>query len=186
MSDSKRLEAIKAEIQKLPHGERLFGFREIKELPNILWEDEKLEKLVSGYYKGGNGILIATNKRIVFIDKGLVYGIRVEDFPYGKITSIEYKTGVVMGKITIFAAGNKAEIDWVDKSLVKDFSDFVRARTSGVKDHASLQKNGETAVPFSNDSEDYITQLERLATLKEKGILTEEEFAEQKKKILKS
>jgi hypothetical protein len=34
------------------------------------------------------------------------------------------------------------------------------------------------------EEDDYITQLERLAELKDKGILTEEEFQEQKKQIL--
>lgn len=34
-------------------------------------------------------------------------------------------------------------------------------------------------------SSDYITQLEKLAQLKEKGILTEEEFAQKKKELLK-
>ena len=34
------------------------------------------------------------------------------------------------------------------------------------------------------EEDDYITQLERLAELKDKGILTEEEFQAQKKQIL--
>lgn len=31
----------------------------------------------------GSGILVATNKRLVFVDKGLM-SLKVEDFPYGE------------------------------------------------------------------------------------------------------
>ena len=43
-----------------------------------------------------------------------------------------------------------------------------------------------SAKASSNSSEDVASQLEKLAGLKEKGILTDEEFAEQKAKLLKN
>ena len=108
------LEEIKSQISNIDGGSKFFGFKEIKELPNILWEDEVVECLVQGVYGNGMGILCSTNKRLVFVDKGMLYGLKVEDFPYAKITSIQYETGMLMGKITIFASGNKADIDHID------------------------------------------------------------------------
>lgn len=171
------LEEIKKQIQHLDGVSRLFGRKEIKELPNILWEDEIVEKMVQGYYGCGQGILVATNKRLLFVDKGLIYGLRVEDFPHGKITSIQYKTGLVFGTITIFTSGNKADIEQIDKKQARDFAEYVRARISGAKEHASIPKNKPS-------SDDVITQLEKLAKLKEQGILSEEELSSQKKNIL--
>lgn len=170
------LDEIKKQIKNLDAGSKLFGMKEIKELPNILWEDEKLEKMVQGFYEKGNGILVATNKRLVFVDKGLFYGLRVEDFPYDKISSIQYETGILWGKIIIFASGNKAEIKNVQNAQVKSFGDYVRARISKIHEHASIPKQG--------DNNDITIQLEKLATLKEKGIITEEEFNAKKKLIL--
>lgn len=167
---------IKEQIKNLNTGSKLFGMKEIKALPDILWEDEKVEKMVQGFYEKGNGILVATNKRLIFVDKGFVYGLRVEDFPYDKISSIQYETGMLMGKIIIFASGNKAEIKQVVKAQAKNFGDYVRARISKTQEHASVAKQG------AND--DITSQLENLAMLKEKGILTEEEFSAKKKSIL--
>ena len=175
------LEDIKSQIQHLDSGSKLLGFKEIKELPNILWDDEQVEKLVQGWYGKGEGILAATNKRLVFVDKGLIYGLRVEDFPYDKITSIQYKTGLIFGKITIFASGNKADIEQVDKKQTRDFGDYVRARISGIKEHACVSKT-----PTEPSTEDVITRLERLAKLKQQGVLSEDEFLVQKKIILES
>lgn len=170
------LDEIKKQIKNLNTGSKLLGMKEIKALPDILWEDEKLEKLVQGFYENGNGILIATDKRLVFVDKGMIYGIRVEDFPYNKISSIQYQTGILGGKITIFASGNKAEIKRVAKAQAKNFGDYVRARIS------KIQNNLNNTNQHTED--DMTIQLEKLATLKQKGILTEEEFNAKKKLIL--
>lgn len=152
--------------------------KEVKELPHILWEDETVEKIVQGFYKSGTGILVASNKRLIFIDKGMLYGLAVEDFPYDKITSIQYKTGLVLGNITIFASGNNAVIDNIQKGEVKPFAEYVRARITVISQHASAPP---TPTP---PQEDMISKLERLGVLREKGILSEEEFKEQKAKLL--
>lgn len=171
------LDEIKSQIQNIDGTSKFFGFKEIKQLPDILWEDELIEKLVQGLYNNGQGILVATNKRLIFVDKGLIYGLRVEDFPYDKITSIQYETGLLFGEIKIFASGNKADIKQINKQQARDFAEYVRARISSTKDHASM--------PHSTPN-DVIAQLEKLAKLKEQGILSEEEFLAQKKKILES
>jgi hypothetical protein len=184
------LEEIKSQLSHLDGVSKLLGRKEIKELPNILWEDERLEKLVQGFYVKGNGILVATNKRLIFIDKGLIYGLRVEDFPYDKISSIQYSTGMLLGKITIFTSGNKADIDQIDKNQVKQFAEYVRARISGALEHASYQTNEKQELSRSNEKkstgidDELIEGLERLGKLKEQGILTEEEFSAKKKQLL--
>ncbi|RXA19922.1 hypothetical protein EQO05_07175 [Methanosarcina sp. MSH10X1] len=173
------LEEVKDQISHLDTTSKLFGHKEIKELPNILWEDERIEKLVQGLYEKKNGILVATNKRLIFIDKGLIYGLRVEDFPYDKVSSIQYKTGLIFGELTIFASGNKADIQQVDKKIVRNFSDYVRARITEIKEHPNHPSEVN-----QNSSGDLADQIKKLADLKDQGILTEEEFSAKKKKLL--
>jgi len=175
-------EEILVQVRSLDDFETFFGRKELKELPNILWSDESVENIIQGTYNNGNGILVATNRRLVFVDKGFLYGLKVEDFPYEKISSIQYETGLLLGKLTIFTSGNKAVIDNVYKEKVRAFGDWVRAKISNasVISPPSMPKVNATSSP----SLDIIEQLERLAKLKEQGILTEEEFQIQKKKIL--
>jgi hypothetical protein len=173
------LEEIQKQIGSLDGASRLLAFKEIKELPKILWEDERVEQIIQGMYNNGNGVLVATNKRLVFVDKGLMFGLKVEDFPYDKITSIQYETGMLMGEITIFASGNKAEIKYLDKARTRVFAEFVRARITAASSHASMSK--DNAAP---QADDVVSKLERLAALKSQGILTDEEFLDQKRKIL--
>ena len=160
---------------------RLLGRMEIKELPNILWEYELIEDLVQGRYQNKNGLLVATSKRLIFIDKGFFGKLTVEEFPFDKISSIQYQAGLLLGTITIFASGNKAEIENVDKKRVKAFGNYLRTRISdiGTKDAGS-----QSPMPNNAQQDDTISQLERLAALKEQGILTEDEFQKQKQAIL--
>jgi Bacterial PH domain len=110
--------------------------REIEELPNILWGDETIERVVQGMYEGGSGLLVGTNKRLVFINKGFS-SLKVEDFPYDKITSIQYSTGMINGEIKVFASGNKTEIKNVPKRAARDFAEAVRARVSAIAEPAT-------------------------------------------------
>ena len=132
---------------------------------------------MQGTYNNGNGILVSTDRRLIFIDKGLLYGLKVEDFPHDKISSIQYETGLILAKIKIHTSGNIALIDNVEKSSARQFAEFVR-------DFISRPKQQEPIFIQNTTEPTIFDQLEKLGKLKEMGIVTDEEFNEQKKKLL--
>lgn len=170
-------QAIQQAIKQIDGVNKFMSRKEIKELPNILWENELPEALATGMYGNHKGIVVATDRRAIFIDKGLI-SLTVEDFPYERISSIEYHTGMLLGSITIYTSGNKAEIKQVPKAEVRPFAEFLRARISAPTPVANVAQ----PVPAANS--DRVTQLERLASLKSQGILTEDEFEQEKRKVL--
>ncbi|MFV5685890.1 PH domain-containing protein [Flavobacterium sp. GB2R13] len=171
-SNNERLQKIKLTISKL--NPTVVNKIEVSELPTILMEDENIEKINSGFLdegKGstGNGLLVGTNYRVIFIDKPMFgFGIKMEDFPYDKISSVSVETGFLKGVLKIICSGNTAKINLVTGA--KEFSEFVRQKTM-LKPIVHQQVNIES---------DILGQIEKLAELKEKGILTEEEFNEKK------
>jgi hypothetical protein len=179
MPDPKEIENA---IKNMTGASKFLARKEIKELPSILWEDELPEKIVQGTYNNRNGILVATNKRLIFLDKG-IFSLKVEDFPYDKISSLQYASGLLLGGIEVYASGNKAEIKNIAKDQVKPFCEYIRARITKASPHASMSK---APAATSGDGNSVIDQIERLAKLKKQGILTEEEFKDQKQKILNS
>jgi hypothetical protein len=171
--------SVEKAIKNLSGGEKFLGRGEIKALPSILWEDELPEKIVQGLYNNGNGILVATNKRLVFVDKGLM-SLKVEDFPYDKITSIQYSTGILMGGIDIFASGNKAEIKNVTKDQVKPFAEYVRARITGASAHASAPASPQTV---SQDG-DPVKKLKQIKEMLDMGLISQAEYDSKKAELL--
>lgn len=142
-------------------------------MPKILAEGEIIDNIAQGTYNNGQGILVSTNRRLVFIDKGFLYGLKVEDFPLDKITTIQYETGLILGEIKIHTSGNIAKIYNVEKATARSFAEFVRNKLSQPKE--TIAQSTQPNV---------LDQLEKLAKLKDNGIISEEEFIEQKKKLL--
>lgn len=171
------LDEIKKTISQMDGGSVFLARKEIKELPSILWEDEYPEKIIQGMYSDRLGILVCTNSRLIFVDKGLIFGLKVEDFPLKNVSSIQFETKMLFGKVTIFASGNKADIEQVDKKQARSFAEYVRAKITAMETRQAVTNT-------VSNTDDMISKLERLAALKEKGILTESEFLEQKQKIL--
>lgn len=178
-SKNSKLDEIKTELKNLNLGNTslFLGRKEINELPQILAEGEKVNNVIQGTYNNGQGILVSTNRRLVFIDKGLIYGLKVEDFPLDKISSIQYETGLILAKVKIHTSGNIAVIDNVEKASARQFAEFVRKYISQPKEQQTvfIQNNSEPSI---------LDQIEKLAKLKDNGILSDDEFTEQKKKLL--
>lgn len=166
-------EQICNQITELGFDIKMLPSAEMKGLPEILRESEKIKGIARGLYKSRTGILVATNERVIFFDKGLIWGSRVEEFRYEKITSVEYATGLIGGDITIYAAGNATKIDMVPILYCKPFAEAVREIISAMSAPVAVKTGDEL-----------LTKLERLSALKTSGMLTEEEFNAAKAKLL--
>lgn len=101
---------------------------DINSIPGLLSNDEVFENVIQGIYNKRHGILVSTNKRLIFIHKKLIGGITVEDFPLSKISSIQYNIGLIYGDVKIFASGNTATIEHVNKSNTKTFCEQVKQK----------------------------------------------------------
>lgn len=167
MSD---LEAIKAKLRHLDGFERLAGGREIRALPEILHEGETFLTAVQGKYSGKMGLLAATDRRLAFVNVGLVWGRDVQEFPLASISSLEFKTGLVFGSISIVASNSKAEISEIAKARVKPFLDEVHPYIG--------------AKPASVPRGDIASALAQLAELRAAGALDDAEFAAAKARLL--
>lgn len=137
--------------------------------------DEKIVYLVEGRNKINNHhiILVATDRRVIFVDKEFMYGLKVEDFSYSKISSIQYETALLLASIDIHVADDVVEIDGVGKYDAELFCEKVRNFMAHPEEY--VQAKTELTV---------LDQLEQLGRLKENGVLSEDEFNEQKKKLI--
>jgi hypothetical protein len=155
------------------------GGREIKHLVTHLWEDEHVERMTTGSYGSGTGLLVLTDKRLLFLKEGIV-GKKTEDFALDKISSVQWSSGMTTGTVTIFASGNKAEIKSVNKADGKEITDLTRHRISAPKSEVAATTIGEEAQPAL----DIPDQVRKLGELRDEGLLTPEEFEAKKADLL--
>ena len=105
---------------------KLGNKRDVKKLVEYLHDGEVVEEMVGGRNGGNSGLLVATNRRALFVAEGVI-NHSFEDFPYDRITSITSSRSLTTAKITILAGGAARVIDQVEKASAQRVSDHIRA-----------------------------------------------------------
>jgi len=106
--DSVRLEAtmvsvqsVQAQLEHLKFNYRSWGRTEVSELPGIIMPEEEIYECVNGIYEGGFALLVATNYRVLLVDKKPLNYLTVADFRFDMINEIEYNHRLMGAHITI-------------------------------------------------------------------------------------
>jgi len=168
------LEEIKSQIATIGQVGTFGTKKEIKYLPEILESDESVLYLTSGMMDGSTWLVVCTPKRVIFLDKGMLYGLQQRETPLEKINAIEQKTGLIFGEIGIVDGASRMVIKNCAKKTVKPFVAAVNKARQAVMG-GTMSESGPS---------DPLVRLERLGALMQQGLLSMEEFEVQKAKIL--
>jgi hypothetical protein len=168
-------EVVEQQLKNIGDFYQWFTKKEIKHLPKVLDEGEVINAITSGLHDGNTWLIVVTYKRVLFLDKGMIYGLKQIEIPIRQISAISHKIGLFMGIIEISSSGGKKIIENIRKRDVAQVAKII----SGLIENNTKFTNHEVSTLT-----DIVSQLERLAALKEKGILTEKEFQSQKVKLL--
>lgn len=155
---------------------RFFTSKELNYLPEILSDGEQILAFTSGSMDGSTWLITLTDRRIIFLDKGMFYGLKQTTIDLDKVNAVSGETGIILGKIKIEDGAKERLIENVLKKTVIKF-------TNKVRDALEANKRPRRAAS-SEISDDVLSKLERLATLKQRGILSGQEFEQQKAILL--
>ena len=172
-------EEIKSEIEALPIKKEWFTRKEIVEFPGILQKNEHIKAMTSGLTDGNTWLISCTNKRVLMMDKGMLYGLKVIDIPLDRINSITYSQGLVLGKISITDGATTRQIDNVSKETVQFFADTVNSEIEAFKSRQVTQSQPSQQVSLADE-------IIKFKSLLDSGVITNEEFELKKKELLGS
>ncbi len=175
---------LKAEMKRLAGAvsDTPFGTKkEFFHLPEILNSGEQPLAIASGMMDGNTWLITLTNRRVIFLDKGMIFGVKQVDINLNNIVSVGGKTGLMFGEIMISTSGQNYIIKNVLKGAVIPFTNLVNETRNTMNAPAQPQQEPAKA---TQSFDEQMSKIERLAEMKEEGILTEEEFQQQKKRIL--
>lgn len=124
-----------------------------------------------------SGLLLITNKRAMFYAP-LIFG-RYDHlvFPYDQISSVDCHKGLIGDELHLQVASDSVAIHAIPKGDGDIAAQNIRDLIATMKAQPSIA----VAVPQT----DIADQIEKLAKLKEKGLITEEEFQRKKDELLK-
>jgi len=87
---------------------KVWGRPEIRELRNILTPDEQIIGAVNGSYEHGFAMLVATDHRVLLIDKKPLF-LSLEDLRYDMISEVNYSTGILTATLTVLVTSKKLQ-----------------------------------------------------------------------------
>jgi len=161
---------LEQQLRKWLHPIRLRLVRgEMKQIPRLLWDAEEIECAAQGWYKGGIVLLVATNRRLLLIDRKWL-DTKVDDYPYGRISSIEHNSGIWTGKIVISMPGFEMVVNRINSDNLREFCQVVMSH---------ITKAQEPSLPPLQ-----LGNLQILALMLDRGLLTDEEFRAQWQQLI--
>ncbi|MGL5478242.1 MAG: PH domain-containing protein [Clostridium sp.] len=177
-TDNRRATSIQTEINNLPFKDDWGTRKEISELPNVLAMDEHIKAMTSGLTDGNTWLIVCTDKRVLMLDKGMIYGLKLIDIPLDRINSISHSKGLILGKISITDGATTRTIENISNATVSFFADTVNKEISIFKQ----AKNAPvTQVVNSTSAADELLKFKQLLDM---GALTQDEFDAKKKELL--
>ncbi len=98
--------SIEKQLKKIKFNYHAWGRAEANELSGIILPDEKIYEAVNGMYDGGFALLVATDVRLLLVDKKPLNFLTVEDMRFEMINEIDYSHRLMGARISI-SAGSK-------------------------------------------------------------------------------
>lgn len=181
-------EELKEIINDISTDKQASKRKEVKELPHILRENEQIKNAATGLIESSYCLLVVTDQRVILVDKGILYGLKVHEIGYDKLSSLEYETGLVFGELRFTTSGSVMVVKKIVKQYITPIYESIHSAWDEFKQKQVAPTPSVDSSPTPSaalDSEDLISQLERLANLKKANMLTDEEFQAAKAKLLK-
>ena len=131
----KRFYSIQKELAIAGVPKRILRSQEARGLINIMGENENILGCVQGLYTEGIGLVVATNSRLLIINKSFLW-TKMEDESYAMVNSILYKKGLIFGKLTLATRARR----YVFNVLVKDpVESFIVILDSKMRQHSQAR-----------------------------------------------
>jgi hypothetical protein len=129
------ISVIEARLSQLDFRASRWFKPEIRELQHILMDNERIVGAVTGRYFGGFALLVATDRRLLMIDKKIPY-LSIEDIRYDMVSEIDYSARVFDATVNIFTLNKQHKFTtWKHKQHLRNMVSFAQQRVSEIRQH---------------------------------------------------
>lgn len=133
-------EDVRRQLKAIGADYRFLGRYEIRELPKILFDDEYLVHVVFGRYAGGFALLVATNQRVLLIDKKPLY-LTLEDIRYDMISDMVFNHRLLDTSVTLGTVHKSITFVAYNQDRLRDMTTYVQKRVMD-------SRRQQTAMPY--------------------------------------
>lgn len=121
------LEQVDAQLARVGLKNRFFGRPEVKELCHIMAPGEVIQHAVNGQYEGGFAMIVATDRRILLIDKKPWF-LTMEDIRYDMVSEVDFYGRLLDSSITLITIGKQLNFRSWHQNRLRDMVRYIQHR----------------------------------------------------------
>ena len=122
-----RIDRINAELIRRGASRYNLWLPETRYLAYLIHDDEHILGSTYGRYKGGRGAIVATNQRVIFIDKKPWY-THVDEITFAIIGGITYSRGVIFGHVILHTRLGDFDVTTMNHKNASNFVDYIETQ----------------------------------------------------------
>jgi hypothetical protein len=133
------LAQVEEQLKRVGCNFRFWGRPEIRELANILMEDEVIAAAVNGRYEGGFALLCATNHRLLLIDRKPMF-LTLEDIRFDMIAEIDFSARLLDSTVHIITPNRKLTFTSWSHHRLRAILNHMQQRVMEIRQHYMMQQ----------------------------------------------
>ncbi len=132
------LKYVDAQLAKVGMKNRFFGRPEVRELCHIMAPGEVIQHAVMGQYEGGFAMFVATDRRILLIDKKPWF-LTMEDIRYDMVSEVDYYARLLESSVTLITMSKKLNFRSWHQDRLRAMVKYIQHRVMAL--HQTEQQN---------------------------------------------
>jgi len=133
-------QSVEEQLKRLKFNQHAWGRSEVSELPNIIMPGEVIFECVNGMYEGGFALLVATDARVLLIDKKPLNYLTVEDLRFDMINELDYSHRMIGAQISISAGSKNLKFKSYNQPRLRKLISHVQ---HCMAEYKKIQTNGQ-------------------------------------------
>lgn len=145
MKDKDRRDRIKIELRAA--GASPYGLlkMESRYLPEVIHDDEHIKGVVYGLYDGGLGMLVATDHRVLFLDRKPMF-MTLDEATYDAVSGVRLNRSGIFNATTLHTRLGDYRLSYVNRKCARKFVKYIESRRLE-KDRINLRKEDKANKP---------------------------------------
>jgi hypothetical protein len=160
------MKSVEEQLKHIKFNHLAWGRAEVRELPKILMEGEEIYECVNGIYEGGFALLVATDLRVLLVDKKPLNFLTVENLRFDMISEIDYSHRLFGARISISAGSKNLKFNSYNQPRLRKLITHVQ--------HCMAESKKQQ----SDHQEDQVQHLEKINQQLQAYLLAQHQYQE--------
>lgn len=132
------LKEVENQLKQIGVSIRLWGRNEMRELQHILIPGEQIKGCLNGRYEGGFAMLVATDQRLLLIDKKPMY-LTVEDIRYDMVVEVDFGYRLIDASVTVITPSKRLTFMAFRQNDLRKMTTYMQMRVMEIRQQHMLQ-----------------------------------------------